>query len=76
LKAKAFIGESQIWWFSLPQYKHKSSLRCHSFSFCDSFLNLKESICIGSGIDALVGACFHGVIALALYKPYVERRSC
>jgi hypothetical protein len=51
-------------------------LHCQSFFFCDNFLKLEESICIGSGFDPLVGACFHGVMASALYSLCVERRSC
>jgi hypothetical protein len=61
---------------SPPQYKHKSFLHCRSFFFCDSFLKLKELICIGSGFDPLVGACFHGIMASTLYGPCIERYSC
>jgi hypothetical protein len=46
-EAEAFIGQSRARGFSLPQYKHKSTLRHQSFSFCVSFLKLEESICIG-----------------------------
>ena len=74
-EAEAFIGQSQAWWFSPPQYKHKSSLRRQSFSFSDSFLKLKESICIGSSFDLLVGVCFHGVMASALYSHCVKHYS-
>ena len=75
LRLKLFIGQSQAWWFFPPQHKDKSYLCCRSFSFCDNFLNLKESICIGSGIDALVGACFHGEISWILHSLCVECRS-
>jgi hypothetical protein len=51
-------------------------LRRRPFSFCDSFLKLEESICIRLGFDTLIGACFHGVMALALYGPCIEHRSC
>ena len=74
-EAEAFIGQPQTWWFFPPQYKHKSSLSCWSFSFYNCSLNLEESICFGSGIDALVSTCFHGLIASALYDPCVECRS-
>ena len=67
-EAEAFIGQSRAWWFSLLQYKHKSSLRHHSFSFCNSFLKLEESLCIGLGFDALVGACFHGLMASFIWS--------
>ena len=43
-EAEAFIGQSQAWSFSLQQYKQKSSLCSRSFSFCNSFLKLEESI--------------------------------
>jgi hypothetical protein len=38
-------------------------------------LNLEESICIGSGIDVLVGACLQGIIDSTFYGPSVECRS-
>jgi hypothetical protein len=42
-------------------------------SFCENFLKLKESICIGLGFGALIGACFHGVTNSALYGPCIKR---
>jgi hypothetical protein len=76
LRLKLFKVQSRAWCFSSPQYKYKSSLCRRSFSFWDSFLNLEESICIGSSIDALVGTYFYGVIASVLYGPCIERHSC
>jgi hypothetical protein len=74
-EAETFLGQFWVWWFCPPQYKYKSSLYRQSFSFYDRFLNLEESICIGPNIDALIDACFHRIIASALYGPCVERCS-